>query len=142
VCLMVVALSAYQLLERLYRRGVDENAEEAERCVTAETLMRTFRPYGLIARQSPLGLVVHATRLTPRQRHVLLQLGFPTPTQLLASVLPRPPDTCPHLPPPPCSLPSVLRGAEYEARIPPPPRRDSPHVHLRPLPLWPALAAA
>ena len=92
VCLMVVALTAYQLLERLYRRGVAEDAEEGERRLTAEALLRTFRPYGLISRRSPLGQVVHATQITPRQRQVLLQLGFPTPTQLLAAALPRLPD--------------------------------------------------
>jgi hypothetical protein len=68
VCLMQVALTAYQLLERLYRRGVPEGAAPAERRRTAESLLREFRGYGLIERQARLGRVVRATRLTARQQ--------------------------------------------------------------------------
>ena len=92
VCLMQVALTAYQLLERLYRRGVPADAKEQERLVTAETLLGSFRGYGLIGRRGPLGRVVHATQLTNRQRQILRQLGFPTPAEQLAAVLPRLPD--------------------------------------------------
>jgi hypothetical protein len=88
VCLMQVALTAYQLLERLYRRGVPEGAATAEQRRTAEALLREFRGYGLIERQSRLGRVVRATRPTARQQQILRQLGFPAPAQLLAQVLP------------------------------------------------------
>src|SRR5262249_46416550 len=63
VCLMQVALTAYQLLERLYRLAVPSDAEEAERRVTAERLLRGFSGYGLVERGAPQGRVVHATRL-------------------------------------------------------------------------------
>jgi hypothetical protein len=87
VCLMQVALTAYQMLERLYRRSVAADAAVSERHRTAESLLRLFRGYGLIRRSTRLGRVVHATRLTPEQARVLGQLGFPTPPQLLAQVL-------------------------------------------------------
>ena len=88
VCLLQLALTAYQLLERLYRRGVPEEARAVERRRTSEGLLREFRGYGLIERRARLGRVVQATRLSGRQQQILRQLGFPTPAQLLAQVLP------------------------------------------------------
>ena len=88
VCLMQLALTAYQLLERFYRRSVPEGATAQQRRRTAESLLREFRSYGLIERRTRLGRVVQATRLTGRQQQILLQLGFPTPARLLAQVLP------------------------------------------------------
>jgi transposase len=88
VCLMQVALTAYQLLERFYRRSIPEGARRTERRRTAAWLLREFRGYGLIERRTRLGRVVQATRLTTRRQQLLLQLGFPTPAQLLAQVLP------------------------------------------------------
>jgi transposase len=87
VCLMQVALTAYQLLERFYRQSVPAGADAAEWHRTTESLLRAFRGYGLIARRTPRGRVVHATRLTAEQARVLRQLHFPTPAQLLAQVL-------------------------------------------------------
>jgi transposase len=87
VCLMQVALTAYQLLERFYRQGVAADADPAERHRTTESLLRAFRSYGLIERGTLLGRVVHATPLTLEQARILRQLGFPTPAQLLAQVL-------------------------------------------------------
>jgi hypothetical protein len=87
VCLMLVALTAYQLLERFYRQSVPAEGAPSERHRTTESLLRVFRGYGLIERPTRLGRVVHATQLTPEQAHVLRQLGFPTPSQLLAQVL-------------------------------------------------------
>lgn len=91
VCLMQVALTAYQLLERLYRRGVAEGASVSERRRTAESLLGQFRGYGLVERSTRLGRVVHATRLTSEQARILGQLGFPTPGEMLARVLEPPP---------------------------------------------------
>ncbi len=87
VCLMQVALTAYQMLERLYRRSVATAAAPSERHRTTESLLRLFRGYGLSERSTRLGRVVHATRLTLEQARVLRQLGFPTPARLLAQVL-------------------------------------------------------
>jgi hypothetical protein len=87
VCLMQVALTAYQMLERFYRQSVPADANRLELHRTTESLLRTFRCYGLIRRTTRLGSVVHATRLTPEQARVLRQLGFPTPARLLAQVL-------------------------------------------------------
>lgn len=88
VCLLQMALTAYQLLERFYRQSVPAGAAVEEQRLTAESLLRAFRSYGLIERTTRLGRVVHATRLTQRQHQILSQLGFPTPAQLLAQVLP------------------------------------------------------
>jgi hypothetical protein len=87
VCLMQVALTAYQLLERLYRQSVAADADRSELHRTSESLLRVFRSYGLIERGTVVGRVVHATRLTTEQSRVLRQLRFPTPAQLLAQVL-------------------------------------------------------
>jgi uncharacterized protein DUF4277 len=87
VGLMQVALTAYQLLERLYRQSVAADAEASELHRTSESLLRVFRSYGLIERRTVVGRVVHATRLTAEQARLLRQLRFPTPAQLLAQVL-------------------------------------------------------
>ena len=79
VCLLQVALTAYQLLERLYRQSVAADADALELHRTTESLLRAFRGYGLIERSTRLGRVVHATRLTSEQSRILQQLGFPTP---------------------------------------------------------------
>jgi transposase len=87
VCLMQIALTAYHLLERLYRQSLAADAAPAEQHRTTELLLRLFAGYGLIERRTRLGRVVHATRLTAEQARVLRQLDFPTPAQLLAQVL-------------------------------------------------------
>jgi hypothetical protein len=89
VCLMQIALTAYQLLERFYRQSVPANASMVEQRMTSESLLREFRGYGLIERQTRLGRVVQATQLDARQRQILQRLRFPTPAQLLAQSLPR-----------------------------------------------------
>jgi transposase len=87
LCLLQLALLAYQLLERLYRQGVASDAPAKEKRLTSESLLREFRVYGLLCQQEPIGRVVYATRLTSRQRQILQQLGFPTPAQMLAHKL-------------------------------------------------------
>jgi transposase len=93
VCLMQIALTAYQMLERFYRSNVSEDAAPKERRRTTESLLRLFGGYGLIERRTGVGRVVHATRLTAEQARVLRQLGFPTPARLLAQAL-EPLPTC------------------------------------------------
>jgi len=93
VCLLQVALTAYQLLERCYRQSVPVEAEAAEQRLTTESLLREFRSYGLIERRTEWGRTVQATQLSQRQQQILRQLRFPTPAQLLAQVLPPLPQT-------------------------------------------------
>ena len=81
VALMQIALQAYQVLERRYRQTVPEDAPASEQRMTAETLLRQFRVYGCIVTSEKVGRVVHATRLTSRQRQILNQLSLPTPAQ-------------------------------------------------------------
>jgi hypothetical protein len=91
VCLLQVALTAYQLLERLYRQSVAPEAAPAEQRQTSESLLRQFHSYGLLVCQTPIGRVVYATRLTSSQRRILNQLGFATPAQILSRRLRPPP---------------------------------------------------
>jgi transposase len=91
LCLLQVALTAYQLLERLYRQQLAADAPVTEQRMTTESLLRQFRVYGLIVCRSPVGRVVYATRLTARQRHILQHLAFATPAQILARRLRAPP---------------------------------------------------
>ena len=91
LCLLQLALTAYQLLERLYRQSVPAAAPVTEQRMTSESLLRQFRVNGLIVCRSPVGRIVYATRLTSRQRHILNQLDFTTPAQILARKLRPPP---------------------------------------------------
>jgi transposase len=87
LCLLQLALQAQQVLERRYRQTIERDAPLREQRMTVESLRREFRVYGLLIRQSPIGRVVHATRLTSRQRRILNQLSLPTPAQTLARTL-------------------------------------------------------
>jgi transposase len=89
--LLQLALTAYQLLERLYRQQVAADAPVTEQRMTSESLLRQFRVYGLLVCRSPVGRVIYATRLTSRQRHILQHLNFTTPAQILSQRLRPPP---------------------------------------------------
>jgi Domain of unknown function (DUF4277) len=87
VSLLQIALQAYQVLERRYRQTVPEDAPVSEQRMTAEALLRQFRVYGCIVTSEAVGRVIHATRLTSRQRQILNQLSFATPAQTLRRIL-------------------------------------------------------
>jgi hypothetical protein len=87
VTLLQIALQAYQVLERRYRQTVAADAPVSEQRMTAETLLRHFRVYGCIVTWENVGRVIHATRLTSRQRQILNQLSLPTPAQTLRRIL-------------------------------------------------------
>ncbi|MBV8659804.1 MAG: IS1634 family transposase [Burkholderiales bacterium] len=87
VCLLEIALQAYQILERLYRQQVAPDELASETRMTAERMLRTFGVYGLLVTRTALGRVVHPTRLSNRQRQILQRLRFPTPAQLLSRKL-------------------------------------------------------
>ena len=87
VTLLQIALQAYQVLERRYRQTVAADAPANEQRMTAETLLRHFRVYGCIVTSEKVGRVIHATRLTSRQRQILSQLSLPTPAQTLGRIL-------------------------------------------------------
>jgi transposase len=91
VHLLLIALTAYYLIQRAYRLHVAPNAPQAEQRTTTETILRAFATYTLDIEQQPLGRVVYTTRLTLRQRNILHRLHFPTPAQLLSRLLPRHP---------------------------------------------------
>jgi len=91
VFLMMVALTAYFLLQRMYRKSLPANASAKERRTTTQTLLRAFSNYTLILHHTRIGRVVQPTRLTTRQREILGRLGFDTPAQILFRQLPRAP---------------------------------------------------
>jgi hypothetical protein len=91
VFLMMIALTAYYLLQRMYRQAVPADAPLKEQRITTETILRAFSKYTLILQKNRYGRIVYPTRLTARQRQILTQLGFRTPAQILSQRLPRPP---------------------------------------------------
>lgn len=91
VFLMMIALTAYFLLQRMYRKTVPAKASAKERHTTTQTLLRAFSNYILIIRRTPLGREVQPTRLTTRQREILQRLGFDTSAKILSRQLPRAP---------------------------------------------------
>ena len=91
VFLMMLALTLYFLIQRIYRQSVPEDAPLKERRTTTQTILRAFNTYTLIIQRTRLGREVQPTRLTTRQRQILQQLGFNTPAQILSRRLPRAP---------------------------------------------------
>lgn len=88
VYLLQIALTAYHLLQRLYRQAVPDDAPLTEKRLTTESLLRAFRVCPLVKETTALGCVVHPVQLTQRQRRILDLLHFPTPAQTLARRLP------------------------------------------------------
>jgi transposase len=91
VFLMMLTLTLYYLIQRLYRQQVPADAPAKERRTTTETILRAFGHYTILIHRTRLGREVQPTRLTTRQREILQQLGFNTPAQILSSRLPRAP---------------------------------------------------
>ena len=91
LCLLYLALQAYQMLERTYRQHTPATAPKEERLMTAEQLLRTFAVTAIIAEQARIGQLLHPTRLSLKQRQILERLRFPTPRQMLARSLPAAP---------------------------------------------------
>jgi transposase len=87
VCLLQIALQVYQMLERLYRQSVADDALPSEKRLTAEKILRTFEVQGMLVEETPVGRVVHATQPNRRQNDILKQLGFPTPAEYIAEKL-------------------------------------------------------
>jgi Domain of unknown function (DUF4277) len=88
VYLLKIALTAYHLLQRLYRQAVTDDAPITEKRLTTESILRAFRVCPLVKEATPLGCVVHPVQLTQRQRRILNLLNFPTPAQSLVRRLP------------------------------------------------------
>jgi len=91
VFLMMITLTLYFLLQRLYRQSLPAQAPRKEQRTTTQTILRAFSRYTLLIHKTRLGREVQPTRLTARQRQILNQLGFDTPAQILSRRLPRPP---------------------------------------------------
>lgn len=91
VFLMLISLTLYFLLQRLYRQSVPSKASAKEKRTTTATILRAFSNYTLLIHKTRLGREVQPTRLTTRQLEVLNHLGFDTPAQILSHRLPRGP---------------------------------------------------
>jgi hypothetical protein len=93
ICLLHLALQAYQTLERIYRQNTPANAPTKEQRMTAEQLLKAFELCAITVEAAPYGQVLHASRLKLKQRQIVDRLHFPTPHQLLTQRLPMaPPD--------------------------------------------------
>jgi transposase len=88
VCLLAVALQAYQMLERLYRQSVPVEAPAVLLRTTTQTLLRRFQTCGVVVERTLLGRVACATRPTSQQTAILRQLGFPSVAETLSLALP------------------------------------------------------
>lgn len=88
VFLLKIALTAYHLVQRLYRQAVADDAPVTEKRMTTESILRAFRVCPLVKEVTALGCVVHPLQLTQRQRRILAHLKFPTPAQTIARRLP------------------------------------------------------
>ena len=91
VFLLMITLTLYFLLQRLYRQSVPATASLKEQRTTTQTILRAFARYTVLIHKTRLGREVQPTRLTTRQREILNQLGFDTPARILSRRLPRPP---------------------------------------------------
>jgi transposase len=91
VFLMRIALTAYFLLQRMYRPSVPAKASPQERRTTTQTLLRTVSNYTLLIHRTRPGREVQPTRLITRQREIIQRPGFDTPAQILSRQLPRAP---------------------------------------------------
>jgi transposase len=91
VHLLLIALMAYHLLQRLYRQQVAADAADTDKRTTTETILRAFLTYTLRIERRSCGHVIHTTQLSERQRHFLQALRFSTPAQILSARLPRAP---------------------------------------------------
>lgn len=91
VFLMMITLTLYYLLQRLYRQSVPANASQKEQRTTTQTILNVFTSYTLLIHQTRVGREVQPTQLTSLQREVLQRLRFPTPAQILSKRLARAP---------------------------------------------------
>ena len=91
LCLLCLALQAYQMLERTYRQNTPATAPQAERRMTAEQLLRAFAVMGIISEQARIGQLLQPTRLSLKQQQILDRLRYPTPRQLLQRKIPEAP---------------------------------------------------
>ncbi len=91
--LLMIGLTTYFLLQRVYRENTPEDAPLVDQRTTTEKLLRSFANYTiLVYHRSPFLREVCPTRLTTRQRNILKRLNFPTPAQILSRRLPPRPD--------------------------------------------------
>ena len=91
VFLMMITLTLYFLIQRIYRANVPKDETDKERRTTTQTILNAFNTYMLIIHRTRLGRHVQPTRLKTRQRKILQRLGFDTPSQILSRRLPRAP---------------------------------------------------
>jgi transposase len=91
VFLLMVTLTLYFLIQRIYRQNAPANSPVKEHRTTTQTILRAFNRYTLLIHRTRCGREVQPTRLTTRQRQILQQLRFPSPAQVLSRRLPRAP---------------------------------------------------
>lgn len=88
VHVLLMALTAWHLIQRWYRQQVPVEAPRAEQRLTTESILRAFAHYTVKAERCAVGRVIHPRQLSREQRQILQRLKFPTPAQVLARKLP------------------------------------------------------
>jgi transposase len=81
--LLQVALTAYQLVQREYRRHLPTDAPIIEQRKTTESILREFRDYPLRIEKVPGGQIIRPTYATAMQRRLLNSLHLGSLDQLL-----------------------------------------------------------
>ena len=89
--LMMMALTADFLIQRLSRQHAPEEASDIQRRTTTETILGAFTGYSLIVTHCAGGRIIPPAALSQPQRDILRQLGFATPAQILSRRRPRAP---------------------------------------------------
>ena len=91
--LMMIDLTTYFLLQRVFRQNTPLDATVKERLTTTVTLLRSFATYTiLVFHRSPFLCQVCPTRMTTCQPNILNRLNFTTPAQILSRRLLRLPN--------------------------------------------------
>jgi transposase len=86
--LLQIALTAYQLIQREYRRHLPPDAPLVDQRKTTETILRAFRNYPLVVEKLDGGQLVRPTLATVAQRRLLDRLHLPSFQKLLRRQLP------------------------------------------------------
>jgi transposase len=88
VFLMMMSLTLYFVLQRVYRSTCEEDASAKERRTTTRTILSEFAVFVLLVTRLDSGRIVQPVQPTAVQRSLLQRLNLPTPAQILRARLP------------------------------------------------------
>ena len=91
VFLMMISLTLYFVLQRIYRESCEADAPTRQRRKTTRTILSEFAVFTLLVTRTPSGKIVQPLQPNETQRELLKRLELFTPAQLLSKKLPRQP---------------------------------------------------